>query len=152
MESMVYNFFNDDEFLRISNKIKQMEKSTSGEIRISIKEKRNFTDRNKSIRELSEKEFHRLGMHATRDKTGILLYLLLREKQFYILADAGIDSIVGQETWIKVSDEMQQKFKEGKFSEGIIWGIGRVGSILSEHFPIKAGDANELSNKVVLES
>ena len=152
MESLIYNFFNDDEFLRISSKIKETEKSTSGEIRISIKEKKHFRERNKSIRELSEKEFHKLGMHATRDKTGILLYLLLNEKQFYILADEGINAKVGDETWAKVRDEMQDKFKNGNFAEGIIWGINRVGNILAEHFPIKAGDTNELSNKVVLEN
>lgn len=151
MENMIYNFFNDDEFLRISGKIKEAEKSTSGEIRISIKEKRNFKERNKSIRQLAESEFQKLGMHATRDKTGILLYLILSEKQFYILADQGINDKVGDETWAKVRDEMQEKFKNGKFAEGIIWGIDRVGKILSEYFPIKAGDTNELSNKVVLE-
>jgi uncharacterized membrane protein len=152
MESLVYNFFNDDEFLRISNKIKDAEKSTSGEIRICIKEKKHFRDRKKSIRELAEIEFHKLGMHATRDKTGILLYLLLSQKQFFILADKGIHEKVGDETWAKLRDEMQDKFKDGKFSEGIIWGIDRVGKILGEYFPVKEDDTNELSNKVILEN
>lgn len=152
MESLVYNFFNDDEFLRISNKIKEAEKITSGEIRVCIKEKISFRDRKKSLRELAEIEFDKLGMHATLDKTGILLYLLLNKKQFYILGDSGIHEKVGDETWQKVRDEMQHKFKDGKFAEGIIWGIERVGKILAKHFPIKAGDTNELSNKVVLEN
>ena len=152
MERLIYQFFNDDEFLRISNKIKEAESTTSGEIRICIKEKKHFRDRKKSIRDLAEIEFHKLGMHATRDKTGILLYLLLNEKQFYVLADEGINTKVGDDTWHKLRDEMQTKFKDGKFAEGIIWGIGRVGKILSEHFPIKEDDSNELSNKVILES
>ena len=38
-KDLVYNYFSDDDFLRISNKIGEMEKITSGEIRVSIKEK-----------------------------------------------------------------------------------------------------------------
>ena len=150
MEKLIYQYFSDDDFLRISNKIKETEKTTSGEIRVAVKENKKFFERKKSIRNLAEKEFFRLNMHATRDKTGILLYLLLDERQFYILADSGIDKIVGQATWDSVRDEIQQRFKDGKFGEGLIWGVERVGKILSEHFPIKADDTNELSNEVVI--
>jgi len=90
-------------------------------------------------------------MHNTRDKTGILLYLLLNERQFYILADQGIHEKVGDETWHKVRDEIQDHFKNGNFSDGLIWGIERVGKILSNHFPIKEDDTNELSNEIVIE-
>ncbi len=151
MDRLIYHFFSDDDFLRISNKIKEMEKSTSGEIRIAVKEKKSFFNRKKNIRALAEKEFYKLNMHNTRDKTGILLYLLLNERQFYILADKGINEKVGDETWHKVRDEIQLRFHDGKFSEGLIWGIERVGKILSEHFSVKTDDTNELSNKIVIE-
>lgn len=151
MDKLIYQYFSDDDFLRISNKIKEAEKTTSGEIRIAVKEKKLFLDRNKNIRQLAEKEFHKLNMHATLDKTGILLYLLLGERQFYILADSGIDKIVGQVTWDAVRDEIQLRFQNGKFCDGLIWGIERVGKILSEHFPIKTGDTNELSNKIIID-
>jgi uncharacterized membrane protein len=151
MERLIYQFFNDDDFLRISGQIKKAEKSTSGEIRISLKEKRVFSDKNKSIRQLAEKEFFKLNMHETRDKTGILLFLLLHERQFYILADQGINEKVTQETWDSVRDEIQSKFQTGNFCDGMLAGIEKVGKILSEHFPVKTDDTNELSNKVVME-
>lgn len=147
---LIYNFFSDDDFLRISNQIKKSEQTTSGEIRISIKEKRKFLDIRKSINQLAEKEFYRLGMNNTRDKTGILLFLLLGERQFYILADEGINRKVSKDTWNELRDEIQNQFREGKFTSGLIHGIESVAKILSEHFPIKADDKNELSNKVIL--
>lgn len=150
MDKLIYQYFSDDDFLRISNKIKEAEMSTSGEIRIAVKEKKKIFERNNNIRQLAEKEYHKLNMNATRDKTGILLYLLLSERQFYILADSGINQIVGQVTWDEVRDEIQIRFQNGKFCDGLIWGIERVGKILSEHFPIKSGDTNELSNKIVI--
>jgi uncharacterized membrane protein len=152
MEQLVYQYFSDDDFLRISNKIKENEKSTSGEIRVAIKDHRHFLDWRKDIRRLAEKEFYKLKMHNTRDKTGILLYLLLNEKQFYVLADQGIHQKVEDNTWHQVCDEIQSHFKEGNFCNGILWGIDRVGKILSEHFPVKSDDTNELSDEVVIEN
>ena len=151
MDRLIYQFFSDDDFLRISNKIKEMEKKTSGEIRVAVKEKKSFFNRKKQIRALAERAFYKLNMHNTRDKTGILLYLQLNERQFYILADKGINEKVGEAAWQKVRDEIQSQFHDGKFSEGLIWGIERVGKILSEYFPIKGDDTNELSNKIIIE-
>jgi uncharacterized membrane protein len=149
-ENIVYHFFSDDDFLRISRKVKEMEKITAGEIRVGIKEEKPLLKKKKNIRELAEEEFFKLNMDKTRDKTGILLYIILKERQFYILADEGINEKVSQETWNEVRDEMQQMFKDGFFADGILYGIERVGKILSEYFPIKPDDTNELSNRVVL--
>lgn len=149
-KELIYYFFNDDELLRISNKIKKTEESTSGEICISIKEYRSFFGKNKPLKELAIKEFYNLGMDKTRDGTGILIFVLLEDRQFYILADKGINAKVPVETWDKISDEMQSLFVKGSFCAGIINGVEQVGKILSDHFPIKPGDTNELSNRVIL--
>lgn len=148
---LIYKFLNDDELLRISNKIKDEEKKTSGEISVSIKEHRSFLQRNKSVRELAEEEYLKLGINKTRDRTGILVFFLLEAREFYILADESINNKVPEKTWDKIKDEMQTHFIDGKFSEGIIHGVGRVGKILSEHFPIKSDDTNEISDRVILE-
>jgi uncharacterized membrane protein len=148
---LIYKFLNDDELLRISNKIKEEEKKTAGEICVSIKEHRSFLQKKKSVRQLAEEEFFKLGIDKTRDKTGIIIFFLLEAREFYILADEGINKKVEEKTWDKIKDEMQSHFLEGKFSKGIIHGIERVGTILSEHFPIKPDDTNEISDRVVLE-
>jgi uncharacterized membrane protein len=147
---LLYHFFDDDDFLLISTKIKEMEKLTAGEIRVAIKEEKSFKNRKKAIRDLAEEEFIKLGMNGTRDRTGILIYIHLELRQFYILADEGINSKVEQVTWDNIRDEMQAEFKSGHYTEGIVNAIGKVGKILGEHFPIKTDDTNELSNKVVL--
>jgi len=147
-DRLIYHFVDDDELLRISNKIKEMEKTTAGEICVSIKEKRSFLEKRKSLRELAEKEFFKLGVANTRDKTGILIFLLLEDRKFYILADSGINAKVTQETWDKIKDEIQKKFAKGEFCRGLIFGVEEVGKILSTHFPIKADDTNELSNRI----
>ena len=147
---LLYHFFDDDDFLMISDKIKETEKITSGEVRVAIKESVPFLHRKKDIKELAQAEFYNLKMNETRDKTGILIYILLKSRQFYIIADEGINSKVEQKTWDDIRDEMQDQFKLGYFVEGVLLAIERIGEVLSKHFPIKSDDTNELSNKVVL--
>ncbi len=145
---IIYDFFTDDDFLKISNAIKEAEKITSGEIKISLKEKRNFFEKNKTLKELAANDFVKLGMARTRDKTGVLIFLLLSEKSFYILADEGINEKVAPDTWETVRDKMAENFSRGKFVEGIILGINETARILADKFPIKPDDTNEISNAV----
>ncbi len=148
---LLYTYFSDDDFLRISNKIQEMEKITSGEIRVSFKETKPAFKKKNSIRSLAEEEFAKLGMAETRDKTGILIFVLLKERQFYILADSGINEKVEQTVWDSVRNNMQNEFKNGNYLLGILSAVEQVGKILSKHFPIKSDDTNELSNKVVID-
>jgi uncharacterized membrane protein len=149
-DHLIYNFIDDDELLRISSKIKEMEKNTAGEICVSIKEKRSFLQKKKTLRQLAEDEFYKLGIAKTRDKTGILIFLILEDRQFYILADKGINEKVSSDTWDSVKNSMQEKFLQGEFCRGILLGIEEVGKRLSAHFPIKPDDTNELSNRVII--
>ncbi len=151
MQGLIYHFISDDEMLRISNRIKEVEKTTAGEICVAVKENLHFLQRNKPIHALAEKEFVRLGVDKTRDKTGILIFVLLPRRQFYIMADTGINEKVPENTWDAIKDEMQTMFLTGEFSKGIIHGVQRVGNILSEHFPVKQDDMDEISNEIIIE-
>ncbi len=147
-KNIIYDYFSDDDFLLISDKIKEKEKITSGEIRVSMRSNEVKKNADADIRRLAEEEFHRLNMQNTRDKTGILIYLNLRLRQFFILADSGINEKVEQGVWDKVRDEIQSSFKNGLYLEGVLYGIESVGNILALHFPIKEDDTNEITNEV----
>ncbi|MHB8337588.1 MAG: TPM domain-containing protein [Ignavibacteriaceae bacterium] len=151
MQGLIYHFISDDEMLRISNRIKEVEKTTAGEICVAVKEHLHFLQRNKPIHALAEKEFVRLGVDKTRDKTGILIFVLLPKRQFYIMADQGINEKVPENTWDSIKDEMQKMFLTGEFSKGIIHGVQKVGNILSEHFPVKPDDMDEISNEIIID-
>ena len=43
---------------------------------------------------------------------------------------------------------MLNPFREDRFTEGLIEGIGMVGERLKEHFPYKTTDVNELPDEV----
>lgn len=149
-QRIIYNFFSDDELLKISNKIKEAEKKTSAEIVVVIKEKRKLFERKKTTREFAEDEFLRAGIGNTADKTGILIFILLSEKQFYILADKKISDKIPQTTFDNIANKMSNQFESGKFTTGIINCIDTLSELLSQDFPIKPDDSDELSNKVLI--
>lgn len=146
--ALIEKYFTKEDLRQITAACSTAEKQTAGEIRVSIFSKRPRKLRKKSLEEAALGEFYRLGMDKTRDKTGILLLIILAERKFQILADSGINAKVDQQTWDELAGQLSARFKEGKYLEGIRNCVQRMGAILAQHFPIKSDDTNELSNEV----
>ena len=150
-KNFIHKILSEVELEKISEEINIQEQRTSGELKVSIKKGRNFFERKKNIRELAIREFHRLGMTNTRDRSGILFFLLLNDREFYILPDKGISEKIPQSFWDELAKEAENSFREKNFFEGILKVIRKCGDVLAEHFPRKPDDVNELSNKVEID-
>jgi uncharacterized membrane protein len=148
MRNLVRNMFTKDDLAAIATAIGEAEKTTAGEIRVSIRQKRKWREKKRTIEELARQEFLGLGMIKTKDRTGILIFLLLEDKKFYILADDGIHAKVKDGTWDRIAKEMSEHFSKKNFRSGILHGVASVGSELSDFFPRKSNDTNELPNDV----
>jgi uncharacterized membrane protein len=142
------NFLSQSEIDKIKNKISEIEKITSGEIVVSIKNKRNFFDRSKSILELAKKEFINAKIAKTKGSTGVLIFILFSEKQFYILPDDKILTYVEKDFWQKLADEMSEKFRANNFIDGLTECVEKIGDVLKINFPIKSDDKNELPDDI----
>jgi uncharacterized membrane protein len=136
-------FFSAEEKNEIKEAIKEAEKNTSGEIRVHIE--------NKCKGEVLDRAaflFKQLGMEKTKLRNGVLFYLALKNRQFAILGDQGINAVVPEDFWNEIAQMMTEKFKEGKFKEGLVQGILRAGKQLKGHFPHQKDDINELSDEI----
>ena len=129
---------------RIKAAIEDAERRTSGEIRVSVS--RFFWGR---IEPVAWRAFRRLGMAATKERNGILFFIVPARRKFIVLGDEGIHARVGQDFWEGVAAVMSEEFKKGRFSEGLVRGIAEVGKRLAEHFPYDAAtDKNELPDDI----
>lgn len=144
------NILTKQELQQIADAIKAVEKETIGEIRVSIKKSRTFKERNMSLYDLAVKNFYQLGMDKTKEKTGVLIFLLISEKSFQIIGDEGINKKLTKEFWNDLAAHTAEYFQKNKFVEGICYAVDEVGKVLKKEFPIQAGDTNELSNEVVI--
>lgn len=118
--------------------VRLAEKGTSGEIRVHIDGQ---CDSGTMAR--AEEVFEKLGMHRTRLRNGVLIYLACNSKVFAIIGDKGINDIVPDGFWNDVAGLMSLEFRQGRFAEGLSKAALMVGEKLQEFFPYQADDVNE---------
>jgi uncharacterized membrane protein len=129
---------------RVQQAIREAERQTSGELRVSVS--RFFWG---DVRKVADRAFGRLGMTATAQRNGILFFIVPSRRRFVILGDEGIHAKVGQEFWEKAAAAVSERFREGDFTTGLVHGIQMVGEQLAHHFPYdSATDTNELPDDV----
>ena len=95
------------------------------------------------------KQFLSRNIHLTSARTGVMLFVSLAERYAEVVADAGINSRVPQETWDGVVAGLIAHARRAEIADGFVEAIGTVGALLAEHFPVTTGDVNELDDHVV---
>ena len=140
---MARDYFSEEQQGRIRQAIQEAEKSTSGEIKVHIEGhcKEEIMDRASYV-------FEPLEMHKTKERNGVLIYLAIKDRQFAILGDIGINQKVPEGFWDSVSELMLQHFKKEDFTAGLAEGIKESGLQLKTHFPYQLDDKNELSDDI----
>lgn len=129
---------------KIKEAIRKAEQRTSGEICVSVASL--FWG---SVEKAAEKAFARLGMTETKQRNGVLLFVVPSRRKLIVLGDQGIHEKVGQEFWQRMVDIITERFQEGEFTSGLVKGIEEVGKQLAIHFPYDAAtDVNELTKDI----
>jgi putative membrane protein len=105
--------------------------------------------REAAVRSRAINTFYANKLSQTRDRTGILIFISLLERRVEVLADVGISSKIPQATWDELVAKLLTDIKKGQQTEGVCAAIHTCGKILSEHFPRKDDDTNELPNQPV---
>jgi uncharacterized membrane protein len=128
---------------RIVRAIAEAERKSSGEIRVHV------TRRSPADLEMrARRRFELLGMTKTAERNGVLFYIAPALRRFQILGDVGIHEKCGEEFWKETAHGMEEHFRKGEFTDGIVRGVEHVGELLARHFPRQPGDRNELPNVI----
>ena len=85
----------------------------------------------------------------THGRTGVLIYLSMREHRAEIVADEAIASKVSPEVWGEAMLAMLGHIREGRLAEGMVAGVEQVGAVLAQHFPRHENDINELPDRLI---
>lgn len=86
---------------------------------------------------------------ATRDRTGILIYVSLRERRIEVLGDIGINEMVRSDDWEAVVRRVQEGIRNDQVTDGLVEGIDMCGRLLERRGVNVRPDANnQLSNTV----
>lgn len=85
----------------------------------------------------------------TAGRTGILIYLSMREHRAEILADEMIARHVSADTWEEAMNGMLADLRDGRTTDAMITAIQKVTPILNEYVPRQDGDINELPDRLI---
>jgi uncharacterized membrane protein len=102
-------------------------------------------------RERAMQTFSDLHIWNTELRNGVLIYVLLADRDVEVLADRGAADRIAQADWEGVCRVMESHFRAGRYSEGALAGVAAVGGLLEKHFPAERGrNRDELPNQPAL--
>ena len=144
--------FPRDALIAIEKAIKASEGTHRGEIRFVVEGALHIDPllRGQTARERAIDVFSQLRIWDTEHNNGVLIYLLLADRDVEIVADRGIHEKVGAREWEGICGQMEASFRQGDFEGGVVRGIQEVTRHLARHFPPIGDDRNELPDKPVV--
>lgn len=95
------------------------------------------------------KQFLARNIHLTEARTGVLIFVSLAERYAEVVADSGINAKVQQAQWNGIVANLTAAADSGRLTDGFVGAVDSVGALLSEHFPWRADDRNELDDHLV---
>lgn len=130
----------------ITQAVAKAEQGHGGEIRFVVEGALDVLPlfRGETARARALDVFSRLGVWDTEANNGVLIYLLLADRDVEILADRGFNGKVTAAEWEALCGQMEAHFARGEFEAGTLAGIAGVGELARRHFPMVGETANEL--------
>jgi uncharacterized membrane protein len=137
------DFLSEAERQRVKEAIRQAEGRTSGEIRVHLDDA--IED---DVLDHAAFVFEELGMHRTKDRNGVLIYVSVPSQRVAVIGDTAIHAKLGDGYWNEVLGILLADFREGRPCDGLCKGVERLGEQLREHFPHQRDDRNELDDDI----
>ena len=136
----------------IESAIQASEAGHQGEIRFVVEAALEGAPllKGQTARERAIELFSQLRVWDTEHNNGLLIYLLLADHAVEILADRGIHGKVPAQAWSAICRQMEARFRQGHFEQGVLDGVQAVTQHLATHFPRQGHKPNELPDRPVV--
>jgi uncharacterized membrane protein len=129
----------------IEHAVAASETRHSAEIRVAIEValdvhalRRVATPRDRALEVFGE-----LHVWDTAQRNGVLIYVLLAERDVEIVADRGLEGRVGEAEWRSICERIEREFGDGRWRDGALAGIAGVTELLAREFPASGPNRNE---------
>lgn len=134
---------------QLTSATREMEEVTSGEVRICIEGGLDLGELLAGLtpRERASQLFSDLRIWDTEHNNGVLIYLLLAERDVEIVADRGISKLVDPAEWEQICNMMTKEFGKESFVEGLVIGLKEIAELMKRVLPETTASArarNEL--------
>jgi uncharacterized membrane protein len=136
----------------IERAIAAAELRTSGEIRFAVETGLEPWElrAGKTPRERALEIFGELRVWDSELRNGVLIYVLMADRDVEIVADRGAAACIQAEDWESACRVMEAHFRAGRYEQGAVAGVTAVGALLARHFPARANEPNEQPDQPAL--
>lgn len=131
---------------RIGEAVKESEKHHGGEICFVMEPALSWEAlwKGQSPRHRAAEIFARTHVWDTEHNVGVLIYVLLGDRDVEILSDRGLNGKVSPAEWESVCQTMEKHFRTGLYEEGALAGLTQVTQLMARHSPPTQHRPNEL--------
>jgi len=132
--------------------IHNTEQHHAGELCVAIEGALDIPEllRGLSARERALQVFSDLRVWDTEFNNGVLIYLLLADRDVEIIADRGVHQRIAPDEWEQVCRAMESLLRQGQYESAVLQGVTLIGALLQQHYPATADKRNELDNRPVV--
>ena len=139
----VRQFLSEADLDAVAEAVAAAERTTSAEIRVHLDHRCPGEAMPHAVA-----VFERLGMHATEERSGVLIYVAVGDRKLAVIGDRGIHERVGDGYWLQVVDALLGHLRASRPRDGLVQAVRDVGAALRSHFPRRGDDRNELADDV----
>jgi putative membrane protein len=105
--------------------------------------------RNTEIR--ARATFQKVGMHNTKNETGVLIYISSFERVVHILPDRGARLAIPEDVWKKMEVEVAKVFKAENAKQHLLMTLDALVPLFAKHMPAQPDDINELPETIEID-
>jgi uncharacterized membrane protein len=136
----------------IENAIAQSHTAHLGQVRFAVEGALHSASlfKGESARTRAIEVFSELRVWDTEYNNGVLIYLLLADRDVEIVADRGVHGKVTADDWESICRHMEADFRLSRYESGVVKGIRDVTELLKKHFPVTGSKPDELSSTPVV--
>jgi uncharacterized membrane protein len=80
-------------------------------------------------------DLHRRRRSRAPERNAVQFFVVPSRREFAVVGDAGAHERLGQDAWKSVAATVEQHFRLGDPTAGLVAGIEEVGQLLARHFP-----------------
>ena len=148
-KSALHRRFPSHALTAIEEAIEQSETKHTAEIRVAIEVALDFRTMwgLNSARERALEVFSELAVWDTAQRNGVLIYVLLAERDVEIVADSGFDGRVSKDEWQRVCTLIEREFAGARWRDGVLHGIEAATELLRREFPATGPNPNEQQDR-----
>ncbi len=103
--------------------------------------------RRKQVERAAKLAFMDFAVHATRERTGVLLYLSQLERTGCVLTDSGIDGRVPRAAWSELRLGLEGAVSLAGLEKALHDGLALLAERLPQHLPATGDNPDEIPNE-----